>query len=256
LPDSKMQTNELVIFWNCARGVFNKKCFIEQYINNFKPMAFFISECDVTGDHCKDLLKVAGYELEIAPTIISRNKGRLMVYFKSGLNIKRISTLENEPDNLIVLDSQKVLLVGLYSGFQTYEDETVQGNFERLLESASRSTSTRKKLIIGGDFNCDLNRNDSKSKVIKLWSASNGLSQLVEGITRHRVVNDAVQESSIDLVYTNDPIDLEVRLENSSVSDHKLLIVETKIKIQRPTTKKSIVIDWRRFNEGTFCDLS
>jgi len=252
-----MQTNELVIFWNCARGVFNKKCFIEQYINNFKPMAFFISECDVTGDHCKDLLKVAGYELEIAPTIISRNKGRLMVYFKSGLNIKRISTLENELDNLIVLDSQKVLLVGLYSGFQTYEDETVQGNFERLLESASRSTSTRKKLKIGGgDFNCDLNRNDSKSKVIKLWSASNGLSQLVEGITRHRVVNDAVQESSIDLVYTNDPIDLEVRLENSSVSDHKLLIVETKIKIQRPTTKKSIVIDWRRFNEGTFCDLS
>lgn len=247
-----MQTNESVIFWNCARGVFSKKCFIEKYISDFNPLAFFISECDITGDQCLDALKISGYQLEVAPTLESRNKGRIMVYYKSGLNIKRVKNLENNHDNLIALDTPKMLLIGLYAGFQTYDDETMIGNFERLINTSIRAVNTPKCLLIGGDFNCDLTRKDQKTKLLNLWTATHGLTQIVEGKTRSRIVTNVLQESSIDLIFTNDPSQFESKLENSAVSDHRLLIAKPKFKTDKLVTRKKVVIDWRNYNDESF----
>jgi hypothetical protein len=78
LPTKMSRSN--ILYWNCASGVYNKKAFIEKYTLQFKPLVFFVSECELHSDQMISLLNLKDYRIEIAGTFESKNKGRLMAF--------------------------------------------------------------------------------------------------------------------------------------------------------------------------------
>jgi hypothetical protein len=72
------------LFWDCASGVFNKKAFNEKYINDFKPVLFFVSECEIKPDQMIEIMGISSYSLDVASTLQSQGKGRLLAYVKNG----------------------------------------------------------------------------------------------------------------------------------------------------------------------------
>ncbi len=92
--------NDKILFWNCASGFFNKKPFVEEYILQKKPALFFISECNIAQGHMLELMNVPGYLIEVSGTLKTRNKGRIMVYVKSGSGYSRKAELEDDTNEV------------------------------------------------------------------------------------------------------------------------------------------------------------
>jgi hypothetical protein len=113
-PPTPTQMQNRIMFWKCANGIFSKKPCVEKYIKSFKPMAFFISECDIHLNHCLDLLRIKGYSLEVADTLHSKRKGRILVYVKDGSGLARCKKLEGSNNDIIVLGSKGIVIAGIY----------------------------------------------------------------------------------------------------------------------------------------------
>jgi hypothetical protein len=173
------------MFWNCAPGIFNKKATIEKYIHDFKPTVFFVSECDLRTSHMHELLNVKGYQKEIAKTLDDVGKGRVLAYVKDGSGFSRVLALEGQKYDILVFRTKGLVVAGIYAGFQTYENETVNSNYQRLLENLKEiSDKCASSLIIGGDFNADLNKSTAKSRCLELWQTDCSVKQLVRDDTR------------------------------------------------------------------------
>jgi len=253
--DTKMPTatEDTILHWNCARGIFNKKHVIEKYITNHQPIVFFISESDVTDNHYLNTLNISGYIIEIAQTFETRKKGRVLAYVKKNSGLVRKTSLESPYENLIVLENSSTIIVGLYSGFKVYEGETVISNFRRLIDHLEDiASTTEKRIIIGGDFNACPKKNDEKSKLLNLWSASTGMVQMVKDSTRERLVSDVLQISMIDLVYANDPEVISVQCLTTEESDHKIVCVKVKANKAVVINQKKVVVDWRKYTNDRF----
>lgn len=235
------------VFWNCCRGIFNKKCFIEKYISKLSPSVLFISECDILKGQCLEQLNIKGYNLEISDTINTKNKGRLLAYVKRGFARKR--ELEDRDNDIIVLENEKDRVVGIYSGFATVNDETQLGNFQKLVSNLGRVSNTEKRITLGGDFNADPEKRNTKSDILNKWQSEHGYQQLVNNITRERLVGSTVQRSRLDLIFTSDPGVAKSKIQPSECSDHHLVWVMYEDPGVLIKQKKSIVIDWRKYSE-------
>ncbi len=210
-----------------------------------------MSECEVQPEHDLNLLQIKGYELHVAQTFESRTKGRILAFTKEGQKITRHSKFEEKFNDILVFKHEKTFIIGVYSGFKTYENETVLSNFQRLLDNLTRvvEKDKTKNVLIGGDFNADPKRPCFKSKLLDIWQTENGLTQLVTETTRMRLVDSEVQQSMIDLVFVGDIPETNVELCASEVSDHHLLIAKiNQVTPPRIKFQKKTVIDWRNFD--------
>ncbi len=242
------------LFWNCANGVFNKKLSIEKYISFYEPCILFVSECEITPDHMLELLKIPGYRLDISKTLESRGKGRILAFVKTGMELFRRNDLELQFNDILVYSSKDITVAGVYCGFKNYEPGSVTSNLERLLINLRLVCDKNSKVMIGGDFNVDPTRQDKKSKLVELWQTDCGLDQLVTDITRIREVNGSLQQSMIDLIFTKDLENVSVTPVNSEVSDHCLMVANTKIKADvKIKFHKQIIVDWRNFDPLKMC---
>jgi len=204
-------------------------------------------------NHYTEQLMVDGYDLEIAQTLESRNKGRILAYIMKGARLQRQLQKESEFDDMIVVENEKIRVVGIYSGFQTYGSETMIGNYERLICSLEKISRGNKLIIITGDFNTHLTGRDPKSRILNLWCAESGLTQLVNETTRTRVVDGTVQRSSLDLVFTNDCDRLKTDVLPAEVSDHDVIKISTNRELKGETINvKKVIMDWRHFNDEEF----
>jgi hypothetical protein len=260
LPDGKMRTqthprtnSSSFLFWNCASGVFNKKAYIEKYTQMFNPLVFFISECDLSPNHMVGLLSIRGYRIEVSKTIEINKKGHIMALIKDKAGITRLDKYEDPQNEIIVLKKDAKIIVGVYAGFKTFANESVNSNFDRLLNNLSQICSKFQKVLVGGDFNVDVDRDHcAKSKNFGLWIAENSLDRLEFGQTRQRIVAGSLQTSAIDHVFVKDVPVQRVRAVSSEASDHSVLVVDLLLdKTPVIRTKKQVVIDWRKFNNDS-----
>jgi len=87
-------------------------------------------------------------------------------------------------------------------------------------------------MVLGGDFNINLNKNSSEKLRMEKFAEELCYSQLVRENTWTRIVriNDTqkFRESRIDLVYTNDSTKVDVQIVDYRTSDHKLIVVNIK----------------------------
>lgn len=235
-----------VVFWNCAGGIKSKYDYIVDMIRFHKPSVLFISESELTLNDI-DIVKIPDYDLLVAGTI--RIKTRLACYIHNSIKYKQL--LIRDDLDVIALDINQIRVVGVYKGFKLPPGQTKISNFKAFLDTLSKLTKTDRSVIIGGDFNVDINKRTSNLNDLANWAISAGLVQHVEKNTRRRTVlvqdqgSLRAEESLIDHIYSN-IIDLTVT-HVPSVSDHDILITSQNFPL--PARKKVIVRDWRKYTK-------
>ncbi len=210
-----------------------------------------MSECEVTAKHCQGLLNIKDYDVEFSGTLESKGKCRILAYVRKGLGIVRHHDLENRDNEIIVLRLKKQFLVGVYAGFKTEPGETVQMNFERLLHNLGAICDRATSIVIGGDFNADPGRANLKTDSLIEWQFNHGLEQHVEETTRIRQVDQKLQKSMIDLVFSKEIEGLLIKVSPSECSDHHLIAASFALDVLKQEVKfeKRIVVDWRRYTD-------
>jgi len=116
-------------------------------------------------------------------------------------------------------------------------------------------TKTDKKIIIGGDFNIDLDKRNPMKDQLEEWALTSGLTQLVKMPTRYRLVNTesglTSESSLLDHLYANDETSVTVTQEGS-ISDHDIIKAEVKLSLNLKKRKKLTIRDWRFYDKEEF----
>jgi Reverse transcriptase (RNA-dependent DNA polymerase) len=231
-----------VTFWNCGGGIKSKFDYLKMYISVNKPSVMFISECEIL-QHDLNIIKIQNYDLLVSGTLGEKTKARLCCYIHSSIKYKMLH-IGNDLD-LVGLDILNYRLVGLYRGFKLPPGANRVSFFNSIIKALKRLSKTDKKLIIGGDFNVDINKKTSNLNDLNNWAIDAGLSQLVTNNTWRRIVSDKLQTSLIDHIYTND-LDVKVT-QIPSISDHDFIVASKSFNIQ--TREKILMRDWRGYNK-------
>jgi hypothetical protein len=161
--------------------------------------------------------------------------------------------VSNAKLDITVIEVGNCRFVGVYIPFKLPEGITRTQFFKQIIAELANLSSTDKELMIGGDFNVDLNKPSSALDELENWALNSGLVNLVEKnvITRMRIVStdsiSRLETSTIDHIYTNFQ-KVDIKLENS-ISDHVFLVAE--IPTSRSMSKKSKIVirDWRNYSE-------
>lgn len=219
---------------------------IRLLIEKYVPDLFFINEAELTQDRIEKV-NLRGYTLEIADSItLGLGKARIIAYVNTAAGYKRKKLLEGSQENIIVLESEKVRIIGLYRGFKNYREAGFDslGYLFNLLEEGCK---TSKKLVIIGDFNIDPNRgaNTPQGRALDTLIINNSLHQLMDDPTRCRIVkrgeSTVLEESTLDLILTTEDVPV---INEVTTSDHNIIGVMLKLKGPRHETKKITIRDW------------
>lgn len=108
----------------------------------------------------------------------------------------------------------------------------------------------RQNVIIMGDFNIDLKRDNYVQRRLIKSMYSIGLKQLVKDYTR--IVRTS--ETKIDLVFSNKDIEVKVRHE-PKLTDYSMIVVNRKGKICKEIDRKIVRRDYKKMNILKFMRL-
>jgi len=237
----------LVLSWNCAGGLKGKIDEVRLIIDKHKPGIMFINEAEITPTTPLDYLKIDGYSF-----VSNGDSSRIACYISEAITWKEIK--QKHKVDMIQLKLGEFHIVGCYRGFTT-KNETQQDHFKKIL---SNLKMVNFPLLLVGDLNVDPRRDANKwnGRLLQSWAIEEGLSQLVKGFTRSRVVTkqngqSRLEKSKLDLVYTNRGGDLNVTKESGYNSDHLVIIIDIKtIKCQTYPPEKIVIRDNTRLTEN------
>jgi exonuclease III len=231
-----------IAYWNCGGGIKSKHSYLENLLKSEGISLIFISESEVLeGD--LGILKIDGYDLINSNTLDI--KSRLSCYIHNTIRYKRVKI--DDKIDMIALDIEDFRVIGLYRPFKLPPNSNRIPFFQSIIQNLYKLASTDRQLVIGGDFNVDLDKKSSNLSDLQNWSIKSGLQQLVVKKAWQRVVSGTVQTSSIDHVYTNN---LNISLTQvPSVSDHDLLLLSKEF--ERVIRTKIIQRDWRGYSKET-----
>jgi len=234
-----------LIFWNVAGGLGAKFDVVKSIIDNEQPCAFFIFESNIKINSCFKHLSVNNYDLHTTST----NFSRTACYVLRGCGFKVVNN--GEGNEAIIIENNKYRIIGAYRPFKTQPNETLVGNFDRLLRFLEKESSTDKELVVSGDLNVDLlgNRDGRLKNDLEIWALNNGLCQQVKSITRRRTVqlqdgNLRIEESALDHFYTSDR-EIKCHLMENPFSDH--MILSCVLEVDNSATIKLKRRDWRGY---------
>jgi len=215
---------------------------IKHFIAKHNPDVLFVSESELKQDDV-DRMMINGYCLELADSI-KYGKARIIAYVKQPY-VRKVS-LEGEKENIMVIETKKERIIGIYRGFKNYHNPSINP-LTYLFDLLEESCKTDKPLIMMGDFNIDPQRDalTPQGKLLEKLIIDNGLTQLVDCKTRRRVVTRqsglCLEESMIDLILTNFE---GVTIIDPSTSDHDLIGLHRKDNQRPHETNKSIIRDY------------
>jgi len=225
--------------WNCAGGMKKKKEYLEQYLSDLNLDALFINESEVKSNTNLNLLKIENYTLCLPFLPRLDRRCRICVYLKNSSNITQLHEPDLGDNDLIILKSEDIIVVGLYRQFKIIE-ESKDRQETNLVESLSFLARKYKNITVCGDFNFDYKRahdptyrNNRIANKVDQWSIEYGMIQIVEEYTRMKVVNikqrEIKQESLLDHVYTNIAYRVcHLEIISGSESDHDLVRFDIK----------------------------
>jgi len=220
----------------------------------------FISESDVFCGRILNIFEVQGYTFINGKTLDTRGKTRISCWYDSTL--ERMSDLEDDLNEIIVLKDKSArlsrLIVGIYQPFKLFENETFRGNFTRLLNNLTRVVSTTQEVVIVGDFNVPYNNAQwcPLRALLEEWSNEHVLDQLISVCTRARMVNRVLQESILDLIFTN-VNNVNVSQMFNQASDHNIITFNFKNKqVGSHEREKRVVrfLDWSQYSAERICE--
>jgi hypothetical protein len=248
--ESRRSAMERVLFWNCARGAVPKIDFINQYVADFKPVIFFISEAEIKKDKDYSCLVIDNYEIEYSKTV-SFGMARTMAYLRKGSGFRRVGDLEGEDNELIIITNGRQTYCGVYRPFKNINNKTSAELFEGLLSKLDRVIQTYPDVTVGGDWNINWHSNSSLRRKLANWSETHGLVQSINETTRHQCISttdgEKLRQSCIDLIFQSSPKKVDIM--NAEASDHCLLVLNLGTPAPKIATKKIVTFDWRNYTK-------
>jgi hypothetical protein len=240
-----------ILYWNCAGGIKSKIDYLRDFVKGKNFNLIFISESDIL-ERDIALIKIESYDIILANTSSNGGKARMLCYVWNGLKHKKVR-VSNMTLDIIAIEVNNCRFVGVYIPFKLPDGTSRTNFFKQFIAELENLSRTEKDIMIGGDFNVDLNKPSSSLDKLENWALNSGLVNLVEkgDITRMRIVKTELttrlESSTIDHVYSNLQT-VNINFQNS-ISDHVLLVAE--IPTSRSTANKSKIIirDWRNYNE-------
>jgi len=204
----------------------------------------FLAEAEIKDGKDLSCFSIAGYNLILSETYVSKGKARIIALVKRD-TYEVMNVQNNSRNELIFLQKENCIVVGGYRPFKLNEGEKEKSNFDRMMACLD-SVDCRKRVIITGDFNIDLEKGRFAKEMLER-ADEKGLEFPDIGVTRVRKVMDQIQKSAIDIVMTNVP-ELKVSKEFGSLSDHCLLKIGRQKELQIPSKKEIEYFDWRRYD--------
>ncbi|MEW8546207.1 MAG: reverse transcriptase family protein, partial [Candidatus Thiodiazotropha sp.] len=192
-----MRQNISIIHLN-IQSILPKMGMLEVEMQNYDVLIF--TETWLSPRISNDEIMITNFNCPYRKDRVDRQGGGVAIYTKIG--IPSINRPELLYDNLeaicieIKLQSHKILLCGLYRPPSTGTEywDLIDASFDNM------STSSIKDLVIMGDFNCDMLKNDVPNKTSELMLSYN-LQQVIEEPT-HYTEHSA---SLIDLALVSNP---------------------------------------------------
>jgi len=246
------------LYWNCASGLYNKLGAIRDLIKATNYDLIFIAEADIKLKHRLDLYKIEGCRIETSSTLQSKGKCRMICYVNNLSNIKRLTNLEHDSNEIIVMGHKNNIIAGIYFPYKIEQGETRQSNLQRLIKNLADISIKQNDNVVDilGDFNVNLLKESKELETLRTWSDSFGLAQLVDQITRTRIVHlqdgYRIDESIIDHCYTTDESKIDLLLIETNVSDHKALAISRNHSQTTRIKQKVIIVDWRKYSPTAF----
>jgi len=153
---------------------------------------------------------------------------------------------------IISLDIGKIRIVGIYRPFKLITGN-LESNFIDFLEQLERLHDQNRIMVLGGDFNINLNVRDALLNRLESLTEELSYSQLVKHNTWQRIITvngrKSIRTSRIDHLYTNQVDCVSCKVGDRWTSDHNTISVKINIKTKLEVTRcKTITRDWRQYS--------
>jgi len=248
-----------ILYWNCAAGLYNKLPFLQDFVTHKVVDIIYVAETDLKPTFRTDLYNIQGYRIELSKTFNTKGKCRLICYAKNSSNLKLLAHLEKDDNEIIVMGSKNSVTVGIYFPFKLEQGETRLTNLNTLvnnLRDIAINLNSNYSINVLGDFNVNTQKDSRELDILRTWSDSFGLAQIVEEETRTRVSLQQngyrLEESIIDHVYTSDKSNISLDLIESNLSDHKAIYFCRNCVKYDTKKQKIIIVDWRNYSPHEF----
>jgi len=237
-----------ILYWNCCGGLSSKIDSIKHIINSYKPVLFFISECEIKKNTPLGWVSIDNYDF-IPSSNYNINKSRLGVYIKQGV-VSKIIHPKKSGLEIIAIEIDKVMIIGTYRPFLSGAGLSFREELYSILDEIRPHLS--KDVIICGDLNINWKKKKNAEKtIVKDYMDEYSLIQMINGITWRRTVTihdkKEMRSSVLDLVITN--MKVTPTIEDQWTSDHSviqiLVTLNTRNKVSR---EKHWTRDWKRYD--------
>ena len=238
-----------IAYINCDRGFTSKGKISEiaQYMqeNHIDIMGVAEIEMNKSKFHYEDLYVIEGYKLVKPKSWDIHGRARMVVYLRKTMeeHIKVLNDrmTDDQPDVWLELKFPSTPTTEILFYYREWTDlwgnndkSGQEARLEKVLQEVNRSGKLKWMI---GDLNIKWEREDfseggdSITEILRDGCAVQNMSQLIREVTRCRVVENSIQESIIDHIWTND-IDklVDKWVDECSFSDHNYIGASLKIK--------------------------
>lgn len=251
----------LILHYNC-RSIVNKGDELERTCIQLKPDVVCLTETWLDDSSPKTAFVPEGYKIlrndrseEFKQKYGKTSGGGTSILFKKDLRIKYLKIGDNDQETQwIEIKTNQTFTIGLvYRAEYTdlLDDELDSSPLEALLNEASIKSN---KIIVLGDFNCDVSAPQQCSKTLALEQIFGRLSmkQLITKPTRISTSNKA---TTIDHVWTNPALKLvneSGTVESLGGSDHVGQYIKVNQKREKPEPETIKFRSYRTYNKDNF----
>ena len=222
---AKRKLNLKIGSWNCGMGFTSKgKIFeLQEHMRKNNLSICAVSEVTMTNTtfFLEENYNIDGYNFFLPKSWKNIGTSRMILYIKNDImdnvRVRGDIMTASQPDIWIdiTLPKSKPFTVGFYYRERTGLDkksspEDQYFRFKEFLKMAAKISDEKREVHILGDFNINLSKTHNKDhtqKVLKdlllCHCTEHGLTQIIRENTRKRFVENRLEESLIDHIYTN-----------------------------------------------------
>ena len=246
-----------IVFWN-AQSQIHKHHYLVNLLSDNNIDVLVIVETWLRADIDDKFVKASNYTIcrqdraVLTNYNIPKRGGGICIYIKNTIPYTKVSDqfhVVNDDDLELItirLDIKNVRPIYICAVYRPPTGNIINFN-NYIINLLDNLTLARKHdVYLGGDFNIDYAKPSPHRKLLKDLENRFSLSQVINEKTR-----PLYSDTTVDLIFTNNPTDLTSGTLDLNISDHlPIWVIRKKIKI-KPTTSEFLGRTYKNYNIDT-----
>ena len=229
------------------RSLRNKIHDLEILLKDYPYELISLTETWLDEFICNNMITVNGYNLERKDR--AEHGGGVCCYIRSNIPYIRRYDLEDDELELLWIEIKPRNETSFFVGTVYRQPSGSISFFDVLENNLDKAAAFSDRIVLLGDFNCNMLTVNSLSNRLNELSSSTGLNQLIHEPTRVTPNSSTL----IDLIYASNSLgQLQCGVQSIGFSDHSLVYALTKVSAHRLTPKISRFRSFRTFDENSF----